>query len=1312
MVTQRQPRRGGSAPIFRGTRLLLAFVLFMGEGSWAYAARDLWSDRRRAVRSARTNPTPDPRHSSRDRLVAAFPTIEKGAPLPMAGPAARSSLPHWLESAVGFYADVGESHLPTKGERRVLIHIQDLHDVEEAQRNIAAVLDQLAGSLGGTRGLLVGLEGAAGGFRTADYRALASPPILRRVSERFLKAGILSGPEFFSLTTPQSFRLWGVEDAPAYVANIRALTDTFPQQAKDDRIVARAFSPVEKLKDQFYPAALKELDRVRTQYDNGEVGLVAYVQKLSQGAPSEWVGPTLRLFLEAVAQERDLSLKEVANDQSRLLETLAPLLNDAELKQLVDTGLAQRMGRVSFSRFYGLLRQICKNHKVSMERYPSLVAHAAYGVKSEGIDPSLLLRDVDQLAHRAIQSHLTTPLLVELSSLNEDVRLVEKLNRFVLVPEDFRRLVHRRAEIKQWNKRGAGLGGGIPSSAWPDLGPVMERHEKFYLQAERRNRPLVQNLIAQWNDSSPAVLVAGGYHTEGVRAAALSEGLGYISLVPRVSSVDHFPPPLESFRTKGKQSEWVFRGEVSGLQRQLFTAEESPGVENSAQTAVQRLSLFASAAAAEIVKSVAVERNPRGEAFISHLNFALQEMAAAAEKLGIKLRFRVENVGNSASGDRMVIMRYSITDRQDSEREPVRGSISVALETGEFRVRTEAPVGLEKFILYFGFQGANAKAYGLIHGILERASLWGVQIVYALGRSSRTTAVFLVRPFKSLSIPWLSDSVNRWIKYLHLGEYRRVVAVARSLPWGIQSVMLWRVAAAYRFPYPEGLNEPLLEAINHFVLSSGRSDIAVQSHQVDDNNLTVNLIIGRQPVQIKFGVSYALPLIENPGIHTPYQMEAPSQSVFHVLLQMPPVPTPGILPTAVAGVLNEISGLAAGQSLSEARENAFTPGDLQRLMRSYWQCQMPSGAAIDPEILEELRRRENALPQLRERLISAQDLGNPQNPIDFTEGAAPVSERSDVYLGLWNTFFGDYSVSGHIQGLKIFSQYLESRGALFNLFPTFGNKRQLLQLTSDLVNNRLAVVGMENGWHSALTNSTVRSEEALAKSAWEDFLPFAQSLMGFMSVSGVSFKGIDPNDSAQLINRMFGVYEANFKEGFRQARIETASAPSELSNFSGVVLHWTGSKDQAIQQCLKNLMEHTNPINFNMMVLKEGDDVDTQGIIERLISGLAENYADSPNYPAAVQALRSGRQVVFRNAGDFRVDGAISMEGVLKEIQSTWREVSSVGVFSSRPDAFAKDVKDSLLSWALIDGNGRVVSQAVEDAVFKQAIQLFILRQA
>lgn len=205
----RKPKMRGSAPVGRGIRVLLSCLLFWSEGTSAFAARDLWSDRRRAVHAAQVG-SPSSRESRWSTLAASFPAFEKAVPaLPV--PAGHDALPDWLESTVGLYADVGESHPPASGEHRVLIHIQDLHEVEEAQRNTASVLEQLAARLGGKKGLLVGLEGASGGFRTADFRALAEPPILRQTANRLLKAGMISGPEFFSLTTPAPFRLWGVK---------------------------------------------------------------------------------------------------------------------------------------------------------------------------------------------------------------------------------------------------------------------------------------------------------------------------------------------------------------------------------------------------------------------------------------------------------------------------------------------------------------------------------------------------------------------------------------------------------------------------------------------------------------------------------------------------------------------------------------------------------------------------------------------------------------------------------------------------------------------------------------------------------------------------------------------------------------------------------------------------------------------------------------------------------------------------------------------------------------------------------------------
>ena len=149
--------------------------------------------------------------------------------------------------------------------------------------------------------------------------------------------------------------MWGAEDAFSYEANIRALTDTFAGQSDDDRTVAQAVSKVEKLKTTVYSPALITLDRARAQYEEGGIGLAAYVRHLTEGALPGDVGPTLRRFKEAVDQESGLSFSRVASEQERLLEKLAPRLSESQVKQLMDVGVAHRWGRASFSRFYGCL---------------------------------------------------------------------------------------------------------------------------------------------------------------------------------------------------------------------------------------------------------------------------------------------------------------------------------------------------------------------------------------------------------------------------------------------------------------------------------------------------------------------------------------------------------------------------------------------------------------------------------------------------------------------------------------------------------------------------------------------------------------------------------------------------------------------------------------------------------------------------------------------------------------------------------------------------------------------------------------------
>jgi hypothetical protein len=856
---------------------------------------------------------------------------------------------------------------------------------------------------------------------------------------------------------------------------------------------------------------------------------------------------------------------------------------------------------------------------------------------------------------------------------------------------------------------------GMPVRVWPDLSQVMERHKDFYLQAERRNGPLVHNVLSQWGDGSPAVLVAGGYHAEGVRDFALSRGLGYISLIPRVSSIENLPPVLESFRSKGKRNEWVFRGNQSGLHRPLPTAKETPiGANNDfVQT-------FVGVVAAMIVNSVADTENSLGSSFVSHLNLALAQMADAARRVGLDLNFDVESVRNVETEGIRVDLKYSCLDRHSNEDglRTVNGSTSVMVSgkrAGEVRVRIKTTTFLSSLLDGWGFSDVQAGFLRRIKSGGERVSVWGAQIVYQLGQKAKTSAIILVNPLKHLGSNWLADGVKEWTQNLRLGEDRRVVRLALSpqTPPGLQVELLERLAEAHQVPMMANWKGQFMVGFEEYIPEEEKPEDAI------GNQKTLKVIgqVGNSPVRIDFGVSNARALIENPGSHSPYQMVRFPDGVFHVILQMPSVANEAILLKVKGGVLREITGLLSGESLSDAHANAFAPREKQELERHFWVDQLQSpGAAMDTSILSSINKDTYSMVkptlQLKVHNVTGEELKNSKTVIDFTRGPESVRSQMDARFGLWDTFMGKaHDLSGDIRGLRIFSRYLESRGTLFGFFPSLANKTRLLEEASALVANRLTSAGAEQGRRAS--ESSDSSDAAMVQSVSSQFLPLAQSLLGFLSVSGVSFNQENSADSARFVDQMFRVYAAHFKEGFRQGKGGAVASPAELVSLSGGVLHLTGSVSQsnAAGQMLKTLVNRSDQTEFKMMVLIDTED-GAEVIIEALVSRLEREFSDSPGFAAAIQALQSFNSLVVRNAGAFRVEGAISLEGVLNEFHTTWPALAGVGVFTSQAEAFRQDVESSLLSWALIDGNGNLVSRAVEDAVFKQAIQAFIRRQA
>jgi hypothetical protein len=1213
-----------------------------------------------------------------------------------------------------------------------------LHEVEEAQRNIASLLDQLAGSAGGTDGLWVGLEGAAGPFRTDDFRALAAPSVIRRVSDRFLRAGLISGPEFFSLTTERSFRLWGTEDPAAYEANIRALTQTFATQPQDDTRLAQARRRMDKLKKTLYPPALLALDEAQIAYESGQLPLTGYVQKISENVSDREMGPSLVRYREALRLESDLSLKSVEADRQRLLEHLAPLLTDLERRRLTEAGLACRLGRARHNSFLTVLKEICRRHRVDLAGYPHFLAHNAYVEKVDGLRAEELMGDVERLADRQLHVLAGDPVVLKAIELDKDLKLVEKLNRFSMVPAEFARWKRRRSEMVRWAQRGADLvgqtqtlrrGQGAHSSqgvhrpgateieTWPDLYDVADRHAVFYRWAETRNRPLVKNLLARWTDDRPAVLVAGGFHADGLRAVAQSEGLGYVSLVPRVIHTKQFPLPLESFRSKGKTTKWRLPG-PSSLQNRLQTADFEVNSVDDGRVP------FATAFVATVYAMLV--RDPENQTLLS------QE---AVEKLRevARSRFGVDlaQVGSAEEKGVLVLTVRSLSA-------PDVPAYTVTISRGEPNGEADDFwVGIQPISSWRQAVAFIRQADNLIASLGPAIRLWLTRVLpHAIdqtGLAFRKTAVFLIPTVRSASgsglLNYFGGLKDRWTQSILLAREREQVAQALTQPPSVRRSRLHALAAKHARVMPPVWIQSLTDAINGHKV--GNPEVGE-----DKKSLLISLGQGQSTTRIRLHVTRAVALYERPADYSPYQLARSPDGTIDVYLAEPVVSSPErLLPLVIGRLLREISGQPSGNHRLEELQILLGMWEsLAQYSINSWASYI-SGLKLDPIV---------SVPSDVDRLgwtfgKSLDFIGRPGTlevppPMNNTSlfvliGASPNSQGESlasavtldaVVNRLTQIGRGEERAQGMAKGLV--EDRLDRSIRLIEQFQELANQRGLLTRLSWRVNRQalsasganlvidlLKHVGASQGQIMALNGTPY--EAGLQTQMTDQFPYLAQTLLGIMKMAGQPLDRAPAEDQRARLADMWTVYAEHFSIGYAQLSsvYSRPAASDRVAQTEGVpvgVFHLANLGDEnALDRVLDVLLSRDLSRFKATLLVPENEDNLKDSLVKALENRLrVREMTDSQT--ASVTTFLAGENLLVLPVGAER----IQLDLVFQQITQRWEDVTHADVYTVNAAVFDMTVA-TLLSWNIYE-NGVLISKSVESALAEQRIRAFIQQQA
>lgn len=489
----------------------------------------------------------------------AFPDIDRRQRRASALPPSSFPLAPWVK-IVSPYGIVQEVHRAAQPDSPLIIFLQDVHEVEEAQRNLASLVRALHDDAGIQ---LVGLEGAVGAFDQAEYRVSAFPTVTQSVAESLFKLGYLTGPETAAMASRDPPTLWGVEDFGLYRKNIRAFFESENQRGGALAAADRWETALNDVSERLFSPALKEFQTQRRAFQAQAQTSADYARFLWRaGSPPPDQFPQIALLLELSEREKSLDLKAAEAERATFLRSLARALTRPSLSSLAAMTESARAGTLSAGAYYRALFDLAARTGVRLDEQKNLKSYASYLALSETLNQAEVQRQLDRLERWTGETLAVTADQRYLVAADRILSLAKKLISHVLTPSEWEEFEREQSVLAAFRSTLSRMG-GAPISAEPALAPsALTPFHAFCQTALDRNEAMARRLAEKMESDGTrtAILVAGGFHTEGLTRWCRRQGLSYIVISPRFN-VDKAPPrTLQTFTREPTPLEQLIAG--------------------------------------------------------------------------------------------------------------------------------------------------------------------------------------------------------------------------------------------------------------------------------------------------------------------------------------------------------------------------------------------------------------------------------------------------------------------------------------------------------------------------------------------------------------------------------------------------------------------------------------------------------------------------------------------------------------------------------------------------------------------------------
>ncbi|OVE77680.1 hypothetical protein BVX98_02140 [bacterium F11] len=451
-----------------------------------------------------------------------------------------------------------------------IIHIQDIHQNDEAQANIAKSVQSLIDQ---DQVDLIALEGAFKSIDLTPFRTFPDKETVRKLADYFLREHKISGPLHTALVSQKKIPpLVGVDDRQLYEANVKTVKESYPLKEKTKNQITNLIENLNQEKNQIFNPDLLTFNSHIDAYRRGTKTLGAHIRTLDHHSQKLERGlGTIPIFIEALNLEESLNFTQVEHERALLLKDLLQNLGPEDTQTLMTTSLAFRSGQLNHTAFYTYLQNLCKRNQIPLNRYQAMRDYLQYILLSNSINADKLFKEMRSLESTIFNTLAKTKKERELIRASRNLYLTEKLVDFALTKEEWEEYKKVRSpesvvrDLKMNNYH-------APRTA--DHG-LLQSFEFFYRHAEARDKAISHNLLAAMkrHEAKRVVLITGGFHSAGIRkelGIQAPRPLSTLTFVPKITKVesDTGSSYLSVFTQEKTPLEELFEGE------KLFLAKE------------------------------------------------------------------------------------------------------------------------------------------------------------------------------------------------------------------------------------------------------------------------------------------------------------------------------------------------------------------------------------------------------------------------------------------------------------------------------------------------------------------------------------------------------------------------------------------------------------------------------------------------------------------------------------------------------------------------------------------------------------------